>query len=221
MALCVKNDGGTDSMTRARVKICGITRTEDAINAARLGADAIGLVFYDKSPRFINLETAKKITLALPPFVSKVGLFVDASSDEINTVLAQVPLDILQFHGNETPEQCNEYSMPYIKAVRMQNGIDIYSIASQYSDAIALLLDAYVEGIQGGTGEIFDWSMIPNDIEKPIMLAGGLTPTNVSNAIHQVSPYAVDVSGGVESDKGIKDITKIAEFMREVINAQS
>ncbi len=139
-------------MKRTRVKICGITSTEDAINAVKLGADAIGLVFYDKSPRFINLETAKKIALTLPPFVSKVGLFVDASNDEINTVLAQVPLDILQFHGNETPEQCNEYSMPYIKAVRMQNGIDIYSIASQYSDAIALLLDAYVEGIQGG-----DW----------------------------------------------------------------
>jgi phosphoribosylanthranilate isomerase len=208
-------------MTRARVKICGITSTEDAINAVKLGADAIGLVFYDKSPRFINLETAKKIALTLPPFVSKVGLFVDASNDEINTVLAQVPLDILQFHGNETPEQCNEYSMPYIKAVRMQNGIDINNIANQYSDAIALLLDAYVEGIQGGTGETFDWSRVPNDIEKPIILAGGLTPTNVSNAIQQVSPYAVDVSGGVESEKGIKDATKIAEFMREVINAQA
>jgi len=208
-------------MTRARVKICGITSTEDAINAVKLGADAIGLVFYDKSPRFINLETAKKIALTLPPFVSKVGLFVDASNDEINTVLAQVPLNILQFHGNETPEQCNEYSMPYIKAVRMQNGIDINNIANQYSDAIALLLDAYVEGIQGGTGETFDWSRIPNDIEKPIILAGGLTPTNVSNAIQQVSPYAVDVSGGVESEKGIKDATKIAEFMREVINAQA
>jgi len=208
-------------MTRARVKICGITSTEDAINAVKLGADAIGLVFYDKSPRFINLETAKKIALTLPPFVSKVGLFVDASNDEINTVLAQVPLNILQFHGNETPEQCNEYSMPYIKAVRMQNGIDINNIANQYSDAIALLLDAYVEGIQGGTGETFDWSRIPNDIEKPIILAGGLTPTNVSNAIQQVSPYAVDVSGGVESEKGIKDATKIAEFMREVTNAQA
>ena len=172
-------------------------------------------------PRFINLETAKKIALTLPPFVSKVGLFVDASNDEINTVLAQVPLNILQFHGNETPEQCNEYSMPYIKAVRMQNGIDINNIANQYSDAIALLLDAYVEGIQGGTGETFDWSRIPNDIEKPIILAGGLTPTNVSNAIQQVSPYAVDVSGGVESEKGIKDATKIAEFMREVTNAQA
>jgi len=208
-------------MKRTRVKICGITSTEDAINAVKLGADAIGLVFYDKSPRFINLETAKKIALTLPPFVSKVGLFVDASNDEINTVLAQVPLNILQFHGNETPEQCNEYSMPYIKAVRMQNGIDINNIANQYSDAIALLLDAYVEGIQGGTGETFDWSRIPNDIEKPIILAGGLTPTNVSNAIQQVSPYAVDVSGGVESEKGIKDATKIAEFMREVINAQA
>ena len=208
-------------MKRIRVKICGITSTEDAINAVKLGADAIGLVFYDKSPRFINLETAKKIALTLPPFVSKVGLFVDASNDEINTVLAQVPLNILQFHGNETPEQCNEYSMPYIKAVRMQNGIDINNIANQYSDAIALLLDAYVEGIQGGTGETFDWSRIPNDIEKPIILAGGLTPTNVSNAIQQVSPYAVDVSGGVESEKGIKDATKIAEFMREVTNAQA
>ena len=221
MALRAIYDVGTDSMTRARVKICGITRTEDAIKAAKFGADAIGMVFYDKSPRFINMETAKKIALALPPFVSKVGLFVDASNEEINAVLAQVPLDILQFHGSETPVQCSKYSIPYIKAVRMQNSIDINSIASQYSDAIALLLDTYVEGVQGGTGEIFDWSRVPNDIGKPIILAGGLTPANVSSAIQQVSPYAVDVSGGVESDKGIKDVTKIAEFMREVTNAQS
>ena len=208
-------------MTRVRVKICGITRVEDAITAARYGADAIGLVFYKDSPRYVDTGTAKNIALALPPFVSKVGLFVDASKDEIDEILSEVPLDILQFHGNETPEQCNEYTIHYIKAVRMQNGINLNEITSRYSEAVALLLDSYVEGKQGGTGKSFDWSIIPDNTAKPVILAGGLTPDNVADAIQQVSPYAVDVSGGVESAKGIKDENKIAAFIQEVNNAQA
>ena len=208
-------------MTRVRVKICGITRVEDAITAARYGADAIGLVFYKNSPRFVDTGTAKKITHALPPFVSKVGLFVDAARDEVDAILSEVPLDILQFHGNETPEQCNEFTIHYIKAIRMQHDLKINDIACRYSDAMAVLLDTYVEGKQGGTGKTFDWSKIPDNIEKPLILAGGLTPDNVAGAIHQVSPYAVDVSGGVESAKGIKDENKIAAFIKEVNNAQA
>lgn len=212
---------GMDLMTRVRVKICGITRVEDAITAARYGADAIGLVFYKNSPRFVDTETAKKIALALPPFISKVGLFVDAGKDEVDAILSEVPLDILQFHGNETPEQCNEYTIHYIKAIRMQDDINIHDMTSKYSDAMALLLDTYVEGKHGGTGKSFDWSRIHENIEKPVILAGGLTPDNVADAIHQVSPYAVDVSGGVESAKGIKDENKIAAFIQEVNNAQA
>ena len=208
-------------MTRTKVKICGITRIEDAVTAALHGADAIGLVFYSKSPRYIKAETASKIIAELPPFISKVGLFVNASENEIIDLLGKVPLDLLQFHGEETAEQCSKYSIPYIKAIRMVNGVDLKHEAEQYSTASALLLDTYVEGKQGGTGKTFDWSIIPDDIKKPIILAGGLTSLNVAEAIRQVSPYAVDVSGGVESEKGIKNEAKIIEFMREVNNAQS
>jgi phosphoribosylanthranilate isomerase len=192
----------------------------DAINAVNLGADAIGLVFYDKSPRAVSLDQAREIALAIPPFVNKVGLFVDATADNINSVLDQVPLDILQFHGDETAEQCRAYSKPYIKAVRMHEKVDLISSESCYSDAIALLLDAYNKDIRGGTGESFDWSKVPDNIEKPVILAGGLTADNVAEAIRQVLPYAVDVSSGVETDKGIKDATKIEAFIREVENAQ-
>ena len=203
------------------MKICGITRPRDALAAAHLGADAIGLVFYPESPRAIDIDTARRIVAVLPPFVSKVGLFVNAQEDDINAVLQAVTLDVLQFHGEEAPDLCNSFSRPFIKAVRMQDNIDLKSLAQRYAAASALLLDTYVEGVQGGTGMSFDWSIIPADTGKPLILAGGLTASNVLAAIKQVKPYAVDVSGGVELDKGIKDSDKIAEFIQEVRNAEN
>lgn len=206
---------------RVRVKICGITRPQDALAAAHLGADAIGLVFYPASPRAVSIEAANAIIDVLPPFVCKVGLFVNATPDEISRILNEVALDLLQFHGDEKPEQCTGYSKPFIKAVRMQDNVDLNAVANRYADAGALLLDSFVEGLHGGTGQVFDWSRIPANPGKPLILAGGLTPANVATAINNVRPYAVDVSGGVESAKGIKDAQKIAEFIKEVRNAEN
>lgn len=203
---------------RTRVKICGITRQQDADFAAESGADAIGLVFYPPSPRVISFAQAKTITANLSPFVSKVALFVDPDKALVSRCLDDVSVDIIQFHGNETPEFCQQFNLPYLKAVRMREDTDLSEIAARYSSASALLLDTYQPGIPGGTGKTFDWSLIRR-INKPIILAGGLDMTNVREAIHQVQPYAVDVSGGVESDKGIKSHDKISTFMREVANA--
>jgi phosphoribosylanthranilate isomerase len=205
---------------RVRVKICGITRPQDALAAAYLGADAIGLVFYPASPRAVTVQTACAIVEVLPPFICKVGLFVNAAPDEISGVLETVALDVLQFHGDEETEQCKRYSKPFIKAVRMQDNADLNAAVIRYADASALLLDTYVDGLHGGTGQAFDWSRIPAHPGKPLILAGGLTPANVAAAIEQTKPYAVDVSGGVESAKGIKDTGKIAEFIQEVRNAK-
>lgn len=207
--------------TQVRIKICGITRLEDALLAVRLGVDAIGLVFYPDSPRFVSVDTARRITSILPPFVSKVGLFVNADNTVIENVLQAVMLDVLQFHGEEPPAECGRYSKPYIKAVRMHDSVDIHREVRRYSGAAALLLDTYVAHQRGGTGETFDWSRIPANTGKPIILAGGLTARNVANAIRQTLPYAVDVSGGVESGKGIKDERKMAEFIHEVRYAES
>jgi phosphoribosylanthranilate isomerase len=192
---------------------------EDAIEAARQGADAIGLVFYANSLRNVSADQAAKIVAKLPALVTVVGLFVDATADEIEHILKQVKLDVLQFHGNETPEQCRQYGLPYMKAVRVQEGANLLQYATRYSDAKALLLDAYIEGVVGGTGHTFDWNLIPSDLPMDIVLAGGLNVANVGAAIRQVHPYAVDVSGGVEREKGIKDTDKLAAFMREVFNA--
>ncbi|OGT64210.1 MAG: N-(5'-phosphoribosyl)anthranilate isomerase [Gammaproteobacteria bacterium RIFCSPLOWO2_01_FULL_47_190] len=205
---------------RVRVKICGITRPQDALAAACLGVDAVGLVFYPASPRAVTIQAACAIVDVLPPFVCKVGLFVNAAPDEITRVLETVALDVLQFHGDEEPELCSYHSKPFIKAVRMQDNVNLNAAAIRYADASALLLDTYVEGLHGGTGHAFDWSRIPAHTGKPLILAGGLTPANVAVAIEQTKPYAVDVSGGVESAKGIKDAGKIAEFIREVRNAK-
>jgi phosphoribosylanthranilate isomerase len=204
---------------RTRVKICGITRVEDALAAVQHGCDAIGLVFYAKSPRNVSPQQAAEIVARLPAFVTAVGLFVDAAPAEINAVLATVRLDLLQFHGDETPQQCRQYGLPYMKAIRVKADTNLLQYAAEYSDAQALLLDAYAEGVAGGTGQVFDWSLIPANLPLPIVLAGGLNAGNVSAAIQQVRPYAVDVSGGVEATKGIKDAAKIAAFMRGVENA--
>lgn len=200
--------------SRTRVKICGITRIEDALYAANLGADAIGLVFYAPSPRAVHIAQAREIVQALPPFVSTVGLFVNAEVAEIQETLQAVPLDLLQFHGEESPAYCTQFNRPYIKAIRMQASTDLAQLAQEYATAQALLLDTYVAGVQGGTGIAFDWRQVPREFSKPLILAGGLNPENVQAAISQVRPYAVDVSGGVEASKGIKDHEKLIAFMR-------
>ncbi len=199
-----------------RIKICGITRDQDALAAVRSGADAIGLVFYERSPRHVGIEQAKRLAGILPPFVSVVGLFVNAEADFVRRVLAGVPLDLLQFHGDETPEYCAQFERPYIKAIRVKAGVDLLQCASDFRSARGLLLDAHVQGIPGGTGTAFDWALIPKQLPLPVILSGGLDAGNVATAIRQVNPYAVDVSSGVESGKGIKDAAKIAAFINEV-----
>ncbi|MCY1267455.1 N-(5'-phosphoribosyl)anthranilate isomerase [compost metagenome] len=202
-------------MSAVRIKICGITRVEDALAAAEAGADAIGLVFYPKSPRAVSLHQARAIVAALPPFVTTVGLFVNASRCELNEILDAVPLDVLQFHGDESPDACSGYHRPYLKALRVKPGDDIAGRIAEYPAAAGILLDTYVEGVPGGTGQAFDWSLIPESPSRPIILAGGLDAGNVAAAIAQVHPYAVDVSGGVEVSKGIKDAEKIRAFVRQ------
>lgn len=204
---------------RTRVKICGITREQDALEAVRLGADAIGLVFYPPSPRAVTVEQALAIVRRLPPFVTVVGLFVDAEPEAIQDVLDRVRIDLIQFHGDETPAQCSQYGRPWVKALRMREGVDLEALVQDYREASALLLDTYQPGTPGGTGAAFDWSMIPPVLAGAIVLAGGLTPDNVEDAVRQVRPYAVDVSGGVEREKGIKDAEKIAAFIRGVERA--
>lgn len=201
---------------RTRIKICGITRPEDGLAAARLGADAIGLVFYPKSPRCVSPGQARAVVDGLPPFVTVVALFVDAGQAEIEAVLGAVRIDLLQFHGKESPEDCRRFGVPWIKALRMKPGMDPAGEAARYAGARALLLDAYQPGVPGGTGTSFDWCRVPRDLPLPVILAGGLDAGNVARAVEQTRPYAVDVSGGVEQKKGIKDRGKIAAFVREV-----
>ena len=204
------------SLPIVRSKICGITRVEDALAAAEAGADAIGLVFYPNSPRAVSVQQARSIVAALPPFVSTVGLFVNATRCEINETLEAVALDMLQFHGDETPADCEGFHRPWYKALRVRTGEDVLRQASRYVGASGILLDTYVAGVPGGTGEAFDWSLIPAQLPKPLILAGGLTPETVQHALSTVQPYAVDVSGGVEVIKGIKDASKIKAFISQV-----
>ena len=201
---------------RTRAKICGITRLEDALAAVEHGADAIGLVFYKPSPRYVSIEQAAAISAALPPFVSVVALFVDPTQAEVNAVLSRVRIDVLQFHGEESEVECAQYSLPYLKVIRVKTDTNLIQYAQAYSTVKALLLDTYSEHAVGGTGQVFDWSLIPNNLPVPIILAGGLTPENVNEAVKQVKPYAVDVSGGVETSKGIKNSVKIAAFMAAI-----
>ncbi len=202
---------------RTRVKICGITRRQDAEFAVEMGADALGLVFYAPSPRAVTIAQAQDIVVGLPPFVSIVALFVDADPEYVQACIATLPIGILQFHGDESVEYCEQFGHPYMKVLRMRDGIDLKKAVRQYASASALLLDSYQPGIPGGTGQVFDWSLVPN-INVPVILAGGLNAENVAQAIKQVEPYAVDVSGGVELSKGIKDQDKVRKFMQEVVN---
>ena len=201
---------------RTRVKICGFTQIEEAIYAAQLGVDAIGLVFYPPSPRNVSIEQAIEITNALPAFVSVVALFVNESVEKINQVLQQVNIDVIQFHGEESAEFCRGFNKPYVKAVRMRENTEVAKLAAEYYDSCGLLLDAYHADAKGGTGSCFDWDLIPKHCELPIILAGGLDAQNARLAIQAVNPYALDVSSGVESAKGIKETAKIAAFLTEV-----
>ena len=202
-----------------RVKMCGITRPQDALEAAQAGADAIGLVFYARSPRNVGLDQAAGIVQALPPFVTTVALFVNPAPQEVHAVMQSVRPDVLQFHGEETPEFCRRFGAPYLKAARVRPETDLIQFAALYADAQGLLLDAWNEAAHGGTGERFDWNLIPANLPKPVILAGGLSPENVRLAVETTRPWAVDVSSGIESSKGIKDAALIAAFMKEVKNA--
>jgi len=201
---------------RTRVKICGITRVEDGAAACAAGADAIGLNFYPPSPRAVDVDTALSICRALPPFVTVVGLFVNASEEAVAETTERVGLDLLQFHGDESPAWCAQFHKPYMKAIRVNGDVDLRAASRRYAGAKALLLDTHDDKLWGGSGRTFDWDVVPPDMALPVVLAGGLTPTNVADAVRRLRPYGVDVSGGVEQAPGIKDAARIAKFIEEV-----
>jgi phosphoribosylanthranilate isomerase len=203
---------------RTRIKVCGITRPGDARAAAEAGADAIGLVFYPPSPRYLSGERAIEIRDALPPFVQSVALFVNPDAAQVAQVIGRVKPAMLQFHGEETPQFCGQFGLPYVKACRVRQGIDLLEYLRPFAGAAGWLLDSHVDAY-GGVGERFDWSLVPAKLERPLVLSGGLDAGNVAQAVRQLRPWAVDVSSGVESAKGIKDAAKIAAFISEVRNA--
>jgi phosphoribosylanthranilate isomerase len=200
---------------KPRIKICGLTRIEDLQAAVNAGADAIGLVFYPPSPRHVDLQTAAMLARAVPPFVTIVGLFVNADSQVVRETLAAVPIHLLQFHGDEDESYCRQFDRPYMKAARVKPGVDLVQYAATFPSAQAILLDAFVDGYGGG-GKVFDWSLVPTPLGKPIVLSGGLDAGNVGDAVRRVRPEAVDVSSGVEAAKGIKDAEKIKAFVAAV-----
>lgn len=208
-------------MARTRIKICGITRPDDARVAVELGADALGLVFYPKSPRSVTIDQAREIAAVVPPFVSLVALFVDETADSIQQVLQALPVGVIQFHGDETPEFCRQFQRPWIKALRVKPGADVAGECGRYTEAAGVLLDAFQEGVPGGTGKTFDWSLAEAALPMPWVLAGGLNPDNVGEAVRRLRPGAVDVSGGVEASHGIKDQEKIRRFIAAVQAADS
>ncbi len=204
-----------------RVKICGITRPQDGLAAAAAGAHAIGLVFHPASPRYVTAAQAREIVAALPPLVSVVGLFVDAAEGVIRDLLARVPLDLIQFHGAEPAQDCRRFGRRYLKALHAKPGLDLAAAAAPYDDAAGLLLDAFVPGVPGGSGQTFDWAAVPAGLPRPLLLAGGLDAGNVAAAIRRLRPWAVDVSSGVESAPGVKDAEKIGMFMQAVREGDS
>lgn len=206
-------------MNKVRIKICGLTREQDIHHAVTAGADALGFVLYAPSPRAVTAEHAALLIQKIPAFVTTVALFVDESAEQVQRALEICPFDLLQFHGDESPEFCRQFNRPYMKAIRVRSADDIHRAVQQYPDAKALLLDAYVENLPGGTGQAFDWRLIP-ELSVPWVLAGGLTANNVADAVNQVKPFAVDVSGGVEASKGIKDKQKMKDFISEVRNVE-
>jgi phosphoribosylanthranilate isomerase len=205
---------------RTRIKICGLTREADVEAAVEAGADAIGFVLYDKSPRRVSLARAAELARRLPAFVMPVGLFVNASAGEVSATMQAIPQLLLQFHGDETPRECRQHGRPYLRAARMGLGFDLLDFCRQFADAQAVLLDAHVDGYGGG-GKVFDWSLIPSNVPRPVVLSGGLHAGNVIDGIRQVRPWAVDVSSGVESAKGIKDAAEIRRFCDAVREADA
>ncbi|MEA2120387.1 phosphoribosylanthranilate isomerase [Halovibrio sp. HP20-50] len=205
--------------TRTRIKFCGFTRSEDVDRAVALGVDALGFVMWPKSARSLDVEQLAALSARVPAFVTRVGLFVDQSAELIERCLPY--LDMLQFHGNETPDDCQRFSLPWMKALRMRDEVDLAHEAERYHQAQALLLDAYRPGTPGGTGETFDWTRIPANLAKPVILAGGLSADNIADAVRHVAPYAVDVSGGIEVSHGCKDADKMASFVRYVALADA
>ena len=204
---------------RTRVKICGITSVADGLAAARHGADAIGLIFYPPSPRLVSLDCARQIASSLPPFVARVAVFVNPAESDVDAAIRACRPDLLQFHGEEDPEFCRRFGVPYLRAARVRAGVDLLEFLSPFSDASGWLLDAFRQELYGGTGEAFDWDLIPHGLQRPLVLSGGLDAENVGAAIRRVRPWAVDVSSGVESAKGVKDERRIAAFMEAVRNA--
>ena len=202
-----------------KVKICGITNLNDALHAAELGVDALGFVFVEDSPRFIKPNDASKIIDKLPPFLSKVGLFVNPSIDEVKQVINLCHFDLIQFHGDESPTFCEQFNLPYIKAISVENELSLLEYEKEYESASAFLLDSFSKDVRGGTGNIFDWNLIPQNISKPIIVAGGLNKGNLNELFIKNKPYAVDVSSGVESYKGKKDYNMMQEFILGVRNA--
>ncbi|MCH4813413.1 phosphoribosylanthranilate isomerase [Vreelandella neptunia] len=206
-------------LARTRIKFCGFTRSEDIDRAVALGVDALGFVMWPKSARSVSVEQLAALAARVPAFVTRVGLFVDQPAELVEQCLPY--LDMLQFHGNETPEECQRFARPWMKALRMRDEIDLLHEAQRYHQAQALLLDAYRPGTPGGTGETFDWSRIPANLAKPVILAGGLSAGNIADAVRQVAPYAVDVSGGIEASPGCKDADKMVSFVRHVVLADA
>ena len=193
-----------------------MTNLDDALAAAKLGVDAIGLIFFEASPRHVSLVIAADICAKLPAFVTKVGVFVNPSQKEVETILAQVPLDLLQFHGDESPEFCASFGRQYIKAIHMKKNVTIYKYIEKYHNSSGFLVDTFKTGVYGGTGEVFAWENLPGNLSQRLILAGGLTIDNVSDAIHRLQPYAVDVVSGIEASKGKKDLVKMQAFVAAV-----
>ena len=199
-----------------RIKICGIKHLDDALKAVEFGADAIGLIFVEKSPRYASFTDARVIAESMPPFVTVVGLFMDAPAEKVREALKVVPLNLLQFHGDESREFCEQFDIPYIKVLKMRENVNVVAFAQEYPSASGILLDTFSKA-GGGSGQTFDWSLIPEDVPLPLILAGGLNPENVASAVETVKPYAVDVSSGVESEPAVKDHNKIEQFIKEVL----
>ena len=204
---------------RTKIKICGITNSKNALDAVDLGVDALGFVFFGESPRYIEPKKARKIINLLPLFVLRVGLFVNASKEEVLSAISDSSVNVLQFHGDEDEQFCNQFNLPYIKATSFQDGVNLLEYCKLFTSSSAILIDTYSENMRGGTGKTFNWDLLPKELPLPLIIAGGLDSGNVSSLINSINPYGVDVSGGVESDKGIKDYTMMKNFVLGVHNA--
>tara|TARA_B110000091_G_scaffold138660_1_gene148266 strand:- start:148 stop:771 length:624 start_codon:yes stop_codon:yes gene_type:complete len=204
---------------RTKIKICGITNLKNAREAVELGVDALGFVFFSESPRYIKPKKARAIINLLPSFVSRVGLFVNAPKEEVLSVISESRVNLLQFHGDEDENFCNQFNLPYIKAISFKDGIDLLEYCRLFASSSAILIDTYSQEMRGGTGKTFNWDLIPKHLPLPLIIAGGLDSKNVSSLINSVNPYGVDVSGGVELYKGIKDYNMMKNFVLGVNNA--